>query len=431
MTIALLSCLLAAAVWAAPAPGGKTASTATGDCLSCHASLQKKRFTHGPVGVDLCSACHDAEKPASDPAKHHTFSLTQDQPDLCFSCHDSMRAQLAAYKVPHPAIDAGCTSCHDPHGSDQQFFLKDKTMDKTCSSCHEAKTQEAVTHKPVGVSCALCHNPHGSANARLLKSPPPELCYGCHQKIRQDMGRKKIHAAVKAGCVSCHNPHGAAKKNMFKTDGRKALCLDCHKQIGERIKSAKRPHGAVEKAGCVGCHEPHASNNDRLLKDAMPKLCLSCHAEKKAELESPFLHGPVKLGQCTACHDIHGADNPNILRAFFPKGFYNPYKDGLYALCFNCHEKDIAKNERTKERTDFRNGDQNLHYVHVHAQKGRSCKTCHQVHGGKQEKHIRDNVPFGAWILPITFQRTANGGTCNVGCHKPRSYDRLRAVANP
>ncbi|MBI5623027.1 MAG: cytochrome C [Elusimicrobia bacterium] len=430
MNIALLSATLAAVLWAQPGQA-LAASSSKGDCLSCHSALKKRRFAHGPVGVGMCSACHGAEKPVKEPAKHHTFTPTKEQPELCLSCHDGMRPQLAGFKVPHPAIESGCTSCHDPHGSEQRFFLKGKTMDQTCSACHEAKTKAAVIHKPVGTSCGLCHDPHGSANAKLLKAASPELCFGCHAKVRQELGGSKVHAPVKAGCVSCHDPHSAPKEGLLKADGRKGLCIGCHKKVGERVQSAKRPHEAVEKSGCVGCHSPHASNHDHLVKEAMPKLCVGCHAGMKAEVSSPFLHGPTKLGECTGCHDAHGADNPKILRQYFPEGFYNPYKDGLYSLCFNCHEKDIAKDERTKTLTDFRNGDQNLHYLHVHAQKGRSCKACHQVHGGRQEKHVRENVPFGTWMLPINFKRTARGGTCNVGCHNPKAYDRSKAVDNP
>ncbi|MBI5209792.1 MAG: cytochrome C [Elusimicrobia bacterium] len=426
MTTSLILSLLAAAAWSADAP-----APAKSGCISCHAAVKKGSFAHGPVGVSMCAVCHKDEKPAQDPVKHHTFKLTKDQPELCLSCHDAMRGELAAVKVSHQAIDSGgCTACHSPHSSDQRFFLKGDTMDKTCSACHEPKTKAAVVHKPVKSSCVLCHDPHGSANAKLLKTPAGELCFSCHAKMRKELARKQVHAPVKAGCTACHDPHSAAKENLLKSDGRKDLCVGCHKQIADRIKAAKRPHAAIGKAGCVACHTPHASDHGPLLKEAMPKVCLACHTDLKDEMASAFLHGPAKLGECTACHDPHGADNPNILRIFFPEGFYNPYKDGLYALCFNCHEKDIAKDERTKSLTNFRNGDENLHYLHVHSQKGRSCKACHQVHGGKQEKHVRENVPFGSWMLPITFKRTAHGGTCNVGCHNPKAYDRAKPAAN-
>jgi hypothetical protein len=35
-------------------------------------------------------------------------------------------------------------------------------------------------------------------------------------------------------------------------------------------------------------------------------------------------------------------------------------------------------------------------------------------------------VPFGAWYLPLNFQKTENGGSCLPGCHKLKKYDRVK-----
>jgi hypothetical protein len=32
------------------------------------------------------------------------------------------------------------------------------------------------------------------------------------------------------------------------------------------------------------------------------------------------------------------------------------------------------------------------------------------------------------WSYPINFTEAENGGTCVVGCHKPKDYDRLNPV---
>ncbi|PLX46332.1 MAG: cytochrome C, partial [Deltaproteobacteria bacterium] len=71
-----------------------------------------------------------------------------------------------------------------------------------------------------------------------------------------------------------------------------------------------------------------------------------------------------------------------------------------------------------------------LHYLHVNKDpKGRSCKACHEVHAGNQDKHIRKEVPFGAkWKLPVNYTKTDTGGNCVVGCHKPKDYDRENPV---
>jgi hypothetical protein len=107
-----------------------------------------------------------------------------------------------------------------------------------------------------------------------------------------------------------------------------------------------------------------------------------------------------------------------------------PYKPSDYALCFQCHNNEIATKEFTDTLTGFRNGNLNLHYLHVNSEKGRSCKACHEIHAGNQEKHIAREVPYGKsnWMLPVKFTKTESGGTCVTGCHKEKPYDREEPV---
>ena len=123
----------------------------------------------------------------------------------------------------------------------------------------------------------------------------------------------------------------------------------------------------------------------------------------------------------------HGSEYPLILKAYFPEEFYKSYATENYALCFECHNKNFALDKNTTNLTSFRDGDRNLHYLHVNKDvKGRSCKACHQVHASSQEKHIRTSVPFGKikWELPIKFTKFEDGGKCVVGCHAPKEYHR-------
>jgi predicted CXXCH cytochrome family protein len=74
--------------------------------------------------------------------------------------------------------------------------------------------------------------------------------------------------------------------------------------------------------------------------------------------------------------------------------------------------------------TSFRDGSYNLHFFHVNNEKGRTCTACHDPHASDQAKHIRYEVPFGAWSYPINFTKTPTGGRCVVGCHAPKKFDR-------
>ena len=128
---------------------------------------------------------------------------------------------------------------------------------------------------------------------------------------------------------------------------------------------------------------------------------------------------------CTACHQPHAGTHFRRLIADYPAEFYAPFKIELYGLCFRCHIPDMVLRPKGTGVTLFRDGDKNLHWLHVNQKKGRTCRACHEVHASKEPFHIRESVPFGRsdWILPINFKSTPTGGSCNPGCHEEKKYD--------
>jgi predicted CXXCH cytochrome family protein len=251
---------------------------------------------------------------------------------------------------------------------------------------------------------------------------------------------------VDKDCTACHLPHASEQKMMLKTDTTD-LCLDCHSQIRELIATAVTKHDAVSTGeACHNCHDPHGSDFTSLLLNNMVAVCLTCH-DRKIELEGgqtlenmaavlasgKSLHGPIAEDNCVACHQIHGGSNFRLLVKAYPPEFYAPFQEKRYALCFVCHEGDLVRDAKTTSLTDFRNGDVNMHYLHVNKKtKGRTCRACHETHASDKAKHIRDAVPFGSggWELPINFEKTETGGRCSPGCHRPYAYDRVNPVSN-
>jgi hypothetical protein len=131
---------------------------------------------------------------------------------------------------------------------------------------------------------------------------------------------------------------------------------------------------------------------------------------------------------CASCHKPHGSEIPKNLKHNFVEKFYNSYDPELYELCFKCHKDTLVKDERTTYLTNFRNGDRNLHYLHVNRKKGRTCIACHEVHMGSQAMQIRNLTPFGGWQLPIKYAKTTSGGKCLESCHILKEYDREKPV---
>ena len=77
-----------------------------------------------------------------------------------------------------------------------------------------------------------------------------------------------------------------------------------------------------------------------------------------------------------------------------------------------------------KSLTNFRNGEKNLHYLHINGIKGRSCILCHDVHASNNEHLIADKVPFESWWMNLNYKTLENGGSCQPGCHKEKKYTR-------
>jgi predicted CXXCH cytochrome family protein len=140
-------------------------------------------------------------------------------------------------------------------------------------------------------------------------------------------------------------------------------------------------------------------------------------------------HGPINQGSCGGCHNVHGSDAAHLLARAYPEPFYQPFALEKYDLCFSCHDKQLVLTQRTTGLTNFRNGERNLHFLHVNkADRGRNCRACHDAHASPNALHVRTSVPYGNWEMPINFKQTQTGGSCAPGCHKPFEYDRANPV---
>ena len=185
------------------------------------------------------------------------------------------------------------------------------------------------------------------------------------------------------------------------------------------------------------CHKPHGGDLDKLLKDRLVDVCMTCHKQEIKRPEGRAVpdvadvldpkktkHGPIKDGSCAGCHNVHGSDAAQLLARPYPERFYAPFKADSYDLCFGCHDRQLVLAKETEESTGFRDGDVNLHYVHVNRKKGRTCRACHSTHTSDSPAHIRDSVPFGKWKIPLNYKPTKSGGSCTPGCHQELGYER-------
>jgi predicted CXXCH cytochrome family protein len=400
---------------------------------ACHTGVVGRKEMHAPAAKLDCMECHEYVD-----TTEHLFRLTRPRKDLCTPCHTMTHEAV----VHAPLVDGNCTGCHDPHGSDRSMFLVAELSQALCLTCHEQDyAQMEHVHGPVAVgACVICHDPHSSPEPGLLTDAPDRLCLDCHGEMAAvGAARRHLHQPMEEGCTSCHDPHASNFEFQLERPAP-AICFTCHDGVRNVVERAVLVHGpTTEEGGCTSCHNPHFSPLPRLQRRQQPDLCLDCHSEpieasngqtltNMALLleDNPNHHGPIRDGSCTACHNPHAGERFGLLFEEYPPEFYAPFEIDRYALCFGCHIPELVEDESGTGLTRFRDGDRNLHWLHVNREKGRTCRACHEVHASQRPFHIREAVPFGnrAWMLEINFEQTADGGSCSPGCHKPKEYRR-------
>ncbi len=448
--------LVAVAVMCSFAPGAYTSGQAASEappvdverptgpvdsCVTtaCHTRTVTVRFLHGPTAQRRCDACHTV-----DDIRKHTFSLALPAPDLCDSCHTRSERSV----VHKPVLDRECVKCHDPHGSDHPKHLLADPSRALCLMCHKpeehGRNQGTEAVAAMAGACDACHEYHSSWLPNLLPTDRQRICVSCHTEMWSRLELiGAVHAPVLDGrCLDCHDAHTTTHPGQLR-EAVPNLCYSCHEHddMRARIETSSVVHGAITTDdSCNACHLGHGGVLPKLLAGSEKDLCVSCHNEPLTTddgrvltdmacllKENPRHHGPIREGKCGACHDPHAASRTNLLTRNYPDVFYAPFDTDTYALCFECHIETLATAERGMGATGFRDGDVNLHFVHVYKEKrGRTCLTCHEVHASLRPFHMRETVRFGPrdWEVEINFAKLPSGGLCSPACHDTKPYDR-------
>ncbi len=425
---------LATAILAAQAARERP-TTETQTCVNggCHENITNRRVMHRPVEREQCLDCHEYVDPAQ-----HTLGLITEPQELCWECHD-----LDFDEVVHEPMEEGnCTGCHDPHGSDHELMLVKSPAEGLCFTCHDQQPfKKKYVHGPVAAgACTACHHPHTSSRAMLLSDASTQLCLGCHTEVDpKDPASVHRHKALEEGCDKCHDPHASDARFQLQAPTPQ-LCFSCHQDIKQTIDTATVVHGpVVAEHGCTSCHRPHFASQPQLLEKTEADLCQTCHDKPVladdgrtltnaiALLDSfPYRHGPIRDGQCAPCHEPHAGDHFRLLVDAYPSTFYVPFEIERYELCFSCHDEDMVMEESGTDFTGFRDGDRNLHWLHVNRKKGRTCRACHDVHTSRHPFQLRETVPFGdaGYLIKFNYKPSDDGGSCGPGCHKAQTYRR-------
>ena len=217
-------------------------------------------------------------------------------------------------------------------------------------------------------SCRKCHTLEMSAKDG--GSGQSEFCNACHAGLGK---RIFTHGPITVGgCLPCHDYQSFPNRYGLRTQGAE-LCYGCHDRVRDRVKEATYLHGPVAAGICTVCHDPHGSNERFLLMRKSDRMCINCHQDMLREFALPNVHRPILDGSCTGCHDPHGAKVPKML--LLPRE----------ELCGKCHELTPSHMHKVgvTARTEFPPG------TPLGANATTICYTCHLFHASAQPKLAR------------------------------------------
>ncbi|BDG07415.1 cytochrome c3 family protein [Anaeromyxobacter paludicola] len=379
-----------------------------------------KRVVHRALEKNECQDCHDAGHGGKN-----AFLLKKNQPELCYGCHKRMDQGKAV----HTAVRQGeCLVCHDPHSSDHKGLLK-KPRDQVCFACHEVEPllTRPVKHAPVAEGkCLDCHDSHNAELPRVVLLPGKQLCLKCHdarspkgkgtpsEKARIDFTKKVQHkSVVKGECQDCHVSGHSGDNLKLLRQPPADLCYKCH----NRKDTQRYTHSALRVGDCAVCHLPHTTDNRALLsKPALKDVCFTCHQDDVTGRAA--VHKPVGEGKCDECHNAHGAQNRNVLTRGEGK-----------AACYSCHKvvDNVKVRHAALDRygcavchDPHGAGQKFLLPKNVNA----LCISCHP--DKPDGRHVTAMVPKGHVVGgPIDPRRPDHAFTC-ASCHNPHGSDSPR-----
>ena len=230
-------------------------------CRVCHDEMVQghMKFAHGVIEKKSCVACHNPH------GSEHAHLLRQKTPDLCLKCHEGKSSVLNFGHSPIFNSAKSCLTCHASHYTNEESLLRGPVA-AICLKCHEKEQKSPkgttiaaigqimktrpVKHKPVAEGkCSSCHDPHGSEDEFfLMDTPLPptyKLCVSCHKKAFMEDEKTDKSTQFRNGTTNLHFLHLKNGKN-----GPRA-CSTCHE-----VHAANQPHMIRDELEAFGQNLP-------------------------------------------------------------------------------------------------------------------------------------------------------------------------------
>jgi predicted CXXCH cytochrome family protein len=318
-----------------------------------------------------------AESPARPIAQIPTTSQDYVGTDTCAGCHEDQHKTFL--KTPHATIEkdpswkgrvTGCETCHGPGRAHVELMgevLGNNTDPKTVAD-KRIRRLAGEPPKQVSDTCLQCHAGREEHNSyRQGEHWRNDIgCIDCHFAHAPDTtpvrGESHTLIALKAN----QSPDASVLRMLRRSETQ--LCVSCHAEQRAQFLMPFRHKVLEGVVRCSDCHNPHGGfelKQTRLANfAASDAVCVKCHTDKTG----PFVyeHGPVAVEGCSSCHIPHGSANPKLLK-----------RPQMFQLCIECHT-----NAHAIAGDDDPGAPNTPSFHNLTTTRFQNCTTCHvKIHG--------------------------------------------------
>ena len=316
----------------------------------------------GVAACNGCHTMHNSQDGAlvdPDSPNGNPWLLVDASPsDVCIACHDHIEQTLGTDPLaPPPLKGAGNfvylleDNLNDGHNGALEPITGDAAGHNLDAPGHGLATDATLSSAPGGtfpasvMGCTSCHDPHGTQDFRFL--------YGAGRVV-QDGVATFTNAAPTAEGLSLFFGSETQTSHTAYQSGMGAWCGNCHGDFHNNNSQLVHPSGRALGGTIATVYELYNGTSDVLGGAAATAYLAEVPFEDTANTTASTA-GPSASSQvsCITCHRAHATSAPDAGRWDFSvtlldedgleSGSYaipNPYDHNQRSLCNKCHRTD-------------------------------------------------------------------------------------------